>query len=696
MIGCNHPCQFGFPGSAPTVCRGHSLKGMFQGSPLAPPPSSRSCTRASFLEDEFEFENVQFDDEEEHGSVDSTSCSGTAPKKKRARREWVLAELFSWSDEGLALKLMNTELDGSAFEMVKNQPYDCKEGYVQIFKCNGKKHYGCECQWKLVYNVENSSISAHKSGKHFHEPEAFRENLKGKSAHGIPLHSKKVVTEAVKDRKEPGEIHRKLTALSPETTVTLQQLQTASTNLKRKLLSALDGNTIGDLYRWLDENTLTDMSGEDEVGVLPGWRAHGPENLLDAAADVTFVLSTKNLLNSAVKQASGHLPSFVDVDQTYKVLKNNYPLSVVGTVDINHKFYLIGVGISRFEDGPSISLMLQTIKNALRSLSQFEWKPAFGMADRAGAIANAFQEVFPGTEMFESIKLAKCYFHVKKGLEDNAHRFKSRENFDQFVLDCKAISGFDTEEQFVHALDLLRIKWQSREKDAVVWFFSEWASENYRNWFSGFTTAGIPNTNNSVERFNGALKKYLTRKQRLSLSRLLVACQDELSYQSVLSRKGRFATVPTLDRSAWIDAQIWAKELQGKVLATKYPAEGCFFVPSTSCLASLPNVSLSSIRSAYNDYRSSASPIQGEKFNAFVSRRQAFWKLTPVQRTIFTFGVYSCNCPYYLQYATCKHSLGLGLLHKHFAVPPQWKGNSVEERGKRGRPRKIGHCLTRI
>ena len=69
-----------------------------------------------------------------YGSVDSTICSGTALKKKRARREWVLAELFLWSDEGLALKLMNTELNGSAFEMIKNQPYDCNEGYVQIFK----------------------------------------------------------------------------------------------------------------------------------------------------------------------------------------------------------------------------------------------------------------------------------------------------------------------------------------------------------------------------------------------------------------------------------------------------------------------------------------------------------------------------------------------------------------------------------
>ena len=72
--------------------------------------------------------------------------------------------------------------------------------------------------------------------------------------------------------------------------------------------------------------------------------------------------STKHLLNNAVKQASGNLPLFGDVDQTYKVLKNNYPLSVVGTVNINHKFYLIGAGFSHFEGGPSISLMLETTK----------------------------------------------------------------------------------------------------------------------------------------------------------------------------------------------------------------------------------------------------------------------------------------------------------------------------------------------
>ena len=70
----------------------------------------------------------------------------------------------------------------------------------------------------------------------------------------------------------------------------------------------MDGHTIGDLYRWLDANTLNENSGEDEVGVVPGWNASVPDNLLDNAADVTFMLSTKNFLKAALKQASGFLP----------------------------------------------------------------------------------------------------------------------------------------------------------------------------------------------------------------------------------------------------------------------------------------------------------------------------------------------------------------------------------------------------
>ena len=62
---------------------------------------------------------------------------------------------------------------------------------------------------------------------------------------------------------------------------------------------------------------------KDEVGVLLGWNENVLDNLLDNAADVTFMLSTKKLLKATLKQASDCLPSFVDVDQVYKVLTNN-------------------------------------------------------------------------------------------------------------------------------------------------------------------------------------------------------------------------------------------------------------------------------------------------------------------------------------------------------------------------------------
>jgi len=108
------------------------------------------------------------------------------------------------------------------------------------------------------------------------------------------------------------------------------------------------------------------------VGVLPGWNANGPDNLLDNAADVTFMLSTKHLLKAVLNQASGCLPSnsFVDVDQTYNFLKNNYPMSVAGTEDMNHKFYLIGLDISRFDDEPSITAMLQSLPMLFRRCSR--------------------------------------------------------------------------------------------------------------------------------------------------------------------------------------------------------------------------------------------------------------------------------------------------------------------------------------
>ena len=288
------------------------------------------------------------------------------------------------------------------------------------------------------------------------------------------------------------------------------------------------------------------------------------------------------------------------------------------------------------------------------------------------------------------------YFHIKKGLKDNKLRFSTEENYIKFEKDCRDVAGSETKEEFEHMVHLLAAKWRSREGDAVKWFLKEWCSEQYGTWYSGFTRAGLPNTNNSVERFNSALKRYVTKRRRLSLNKLLPACEDELMYHSIESGKRAFYSQPHFDRPKWIEAQIWATSIRGMVIETKAPAKGCFFVPSTTYLESLNSLpTVQVLRDASNNYRQTAEPLHGENFGAFVQRRRSFWKLVTNTSPVLPEDCFTCNCPPYLQYATCKHALGLGLHYKKLVAPPQWKGNKVEDLKRKGRPKKVGYCLSK-
>ena len=48
------------------------------------------------------------------------------------------------------------------------------------------------------------------------------------------------------------------------------------------------------------------------------------------------------------------------------------------------------------------------MKCAVSEFFNFQWKPAYAMADSAGAIQNALKRVFP------DIEVANCYFHMRQ------------------------------------------------------------------------------------------------------------------------------------------------------------------------------------------------------------------------------------------------------------------------------------------
>jgi hypothetical protein len=100
-------------------------------------------------------------------------------------------------------------------------------------------------------------------------------------------------------------------------------------------------------------------------------------------------------------------------------------------------------------------------------------------------------------------------------------------------------------------------------------------------------------------------------------------------------------------------------------------------------------VSKPAIRKAFSDFDKSLFCLDGENFDSYISRRRMFWKLQkqPNSRT------FTCNCPSYLHTATCKHSLGMSILHQFVSIPPKWKCNTIEQMRKRGRPKSVQNCL---
>ena len=97
------------------------------------------------------------------------------------------------------------------------------------------------------------------------------------------------------------------------------------------------------------------------------------------------------------------------------------------------------------------------------------------------------------------------------------------------------------------------------------------------------------------------------------------------------------------------------------------------------------------IRIAFQSYDCSLLALDGENFDKFICRRRMFRKLQKVrEETVQTF---TCDCKTNLHTVTCKHSLGMCILHDLITVPPEWKCNSIEQLKKRGRPKAVRNCL---
>lgn len=573
---------------------------------------------------------------------------------------------------------------------IANKPPRTKKLSMEIdrsFKCGGFRRYGCSYEMKFVKPAENDDCAVFQSGDHYHA-------APNPAMSGIPQHVKQHLLEGIEDSLKPAKVYRKLSRILPHSVyenIALKQVQQAMVYLKKSHCSVLEQNTIGYLNAWLEANELTADSDMHTVGVLHGWKCTGSSNIEHVEADVHFIVTTKRLLYNLVEQAQCGFGQFLSIDATYSLLDVGYPVQKLGTVDAAHKYHDAAICIARHENTDSFALTFDVVKAALRNFFQFEWQPQSSVPDKAKAIYNALTNIFPPApdHSYPGVSIAICYFHNKQAIEKNKSKFSTVNRREAFEKDVEKLHAITSNVVFKNATELFESKWSRREKIATTWYMSEWGQTLFH---AGATPVGAPVANCATETSNRAMKEYVTNHERLAMGNFLGLLIPELVFQSKEADKIPLSTLVRNNRERWGFAQLWVKRVKKFVRESTSAANKVFHVPSSTFLEENKTPSLQQLRDGIWQSRQH-QVFKDDTFDTYVQRTSQFYALKTIESPKNTENYFSCTCPQYWKYGTCKHSLGMSILKGKVCVPPPYVVDSIEELKKRGRPPKVKNFM---
>jgi hypothetical protein len=189
---------------------------------------------------------------------------------------------------------------------------------------------------------------------------------------------------------------------------------------------------------------------------------------------------------------------FVCIDATYKSNDLDFPVVVMGTVDCNESFVLIGICICKHETQEEYTWIFENLKSySIQNEKIF--KPKFIMADAALSITSAVKNSFPdSTRLF-------CWFHTIINLKK---KYSAILNPMQTYIKSyiKWIQLRNCKDLFLTAVTLFLKKYEQFDylKAFIDYFKENWVDKNSL-WYEG-SAPFFPSTNNALERFNLKLK----------------------------------------------------------------------------------------------------------------------------------------------------------------------------------------------
>lgn len=403
---------------------------------------------------------------------------------------------------------------------------------------------------------------------------------------------------------------------------------------------------LGELMSWCKTHSTPPNTDEPHAPfVLDYWR----ERNNGTGLKFRFVFTTLYLLN---------LFKSVDkvcIDSTYKLNWNEFPLTILGTIDRNKKFHPIAFACTTNETADDYAFVFNAVKTKIKQFFSTNFEPTILISDAADAIRNAFYKIFPN-----AIVDIMCFAHVLRNVDKR--KFSSKNNKKLIKEDIRQLQQAPDKKTFTFMSTLFCAKWRPIEAEFITYFEKQWLGVHC-NWYEG-ASIYTPSTNNAQEAVNGVIKKKVTLRKRLPMNQFMTCMANLISDVSkeLCNGSREFAGEPFIETGMWKEAILMQqnsfKSFKLKQVAS-YPDHLSFTVPSSTC--SNPTVA----------YYKTLSNQKWKSFDEFIQHGFQQFYLVHVKPTNSWKRESICMCTSFLKQYICKHIIAIALREELTECPDE-------------------------
>ena len=645
-----------------------------------------------FGEEEEGSENADIDD-----PVDSeprTTRTNSAGQKIRGKDlNWRSKMKFSsaqlYHDSSLFKELKEN------FTLKRNQEADYGVVHKYICKFAQKTRYHkCDYQIKVVFPSKDLDVIVEECNAHEH---ILKDDYVDSNQvyRWSPL-ATEIIVFGIKSGASPKVILRNMREKGCFTTTpepSMQQLYNKIANMKKILNLSESVENTHDLREKIKDHLKVP---ENDIEGYVAYNNIQDENE-DEETRFTVIFATKRTL-AFLKRSN-----CLNVDATYRLNWHGYPVVVVGCTSTSGKFFASFTALTSHEDS-------KTWKEIYSFVHSLGVHPKYRMSDGAQAITRAGSEVFSSCPDCQDSDRLMCWSHTIRAVQA---KIKPIEKLDkkiskQILQDLDNVQYSVNDDTFTIMIDKLESKYCENDshdqslKSALNTFFSYfrsvWVDSSEFRWYEGSHPFASSN-NQGMEAKNKSIKQSHTFRRLMPLGPFIDTCLQMVhewaleDYSNLDSSRNEtlFAQPDGLKlRSAGYD---WLSQHKSNTNFVKIPSNNLkTLLPNTQVIWAVPSsftkLTEDSLKEIAKQRIMERFEIpESQTFDESMKVRQSCHLIEQINDEFF------CDCLPGIKGKMCKHAVGMLYKTGIMEITSDVRSKPLGQKRKRGRPKKIPHCL---